>query len=63
MTHIGQCVNDTDGDGDCAACARNPNAPCRTTGLPEVDTCCVGCGEPQDNGQAHGYGAEFGGCV
>jgi hypothetical protein len=23
------CVNDTDGDGDCAACARNPEAPCR----------------------------------
>lgn len=24
-----RCVNDTDGDGDCAACARNRNAPCR----------------------------------
>lgn len=24
-----RCVNDTNGDGDCAACARNPNAPCR----------------------------------
>jgi hypothetical protein len=23
------CANDTDGDGDCAACARNPDAPCR----------------------------------
>lgn len=23
------CVNDTDGDGDCAACARNPQALCR----------------------------------
>lgn len=23
------CVNDRDGDGDCAACARNPEAPCR----------------------------------
>lgn len=23
------CVNDTDGDGNCAACARNPEAPCR----------------------------------
>jgi hypothetical protein len=23
------CVNDTDGDGDCAACAHNPDAPCR----------------------------------
>jgi len=23
------CVNDTDGDGNCAACARNPQAPCR----------------------------------
>lgn len=25
------CVNDTDGDGDCAACARNPEAPCRVS--------------------------------
>jgi hypothetical protein len=25
------CANDTDGDGNCAACARNPEAPCRTT--------------------------------
>jgi hypothetical protein len=25
------CVNDTDGDGDCAACARNPKAACRQT--------------------------------
>ncbi|MGW6638485.1 hypothetical protein [Streptomyces cyaneofuscatus] len=24
---------------------------------------CVGCGDPRDNGKAHGYGAEFGGCV
>lgn len=24
---------------------------------------CVGCGNPEDDGQAHGYGAEFGGCV
>lgn len=24
-----QCVNDSDGDGDCAACARNPEALCR----------------------------------
>jgi hypothetical protein len=24
-----ECVNDTDGDGNCAACARNPQAPCR----------------------------------
>lgn len=24
---------------------------------------CVGCGDQQDNGQVHGYGAEFGGCV
>nr|WSW58478.1 hypothetical protein OG513_07720 [Streptomyces sp. NBC_00998] len=24
---------------------------------------CFGCGEPSDNGQAHGYGAEYGGCV
>lgn len=24
-----RCVNDTNGDGDCAACARNPDAPCR----------------------------------
>lgn len=24
-----RCVNDTDGDGDCAACARNPEALCR----------------------------------
>jgi hypothetical protein len=26
-----RCVNDTDGDGDCAACARNPQALCRQT--------------------------------
>ncbi|MBK3631594.1 hypothetical protein JHN52_01185 [Streptomyces sp. MBT97] len=26
---IRQCVNDTDGDGNCAACARNPEAFCR----------------------------------
>lgn len=25
----GPCVNDTNGDGDCAACARNPEALCR----------------------------------
>ncbi len=25
------CVNDTNGDGDCAACARNPEAPCRVS--------------------------------
>ena len=24
-----RCVNDTDGDGNCPACARNPDAPCR----------------------------------
>lgn len=24
-----RCVNDTNGDGDCAACARNPQSPCR----------------------------------
>lgn len=24
-----RCVNDTDGDGNCAACARDPQAPCR----------------------------------
>jgi hypothetical protein len=24
-----RCINDTDGDGNCAACARNPYAPCR----------------------------------
>jgi hypothetical protein len=24
-----RCVNDTNGDGDCAACARNPDALCR----------------------------------
>lgn len=25
----GRCANDTDGDGNCAACAHNPEAPCR----------------------------------
>lgn len=25
------CLNDTDGDGDCAACARDPEAPCRVS--------------------------------
>ncbi|MEV7814270.1 hypothetical protein AB0P05_26625 [Streptomyces flaveolus] len=25
------CLNDTNGDGDCAACARNPEAPCRVS--------------------------------
>jgi hypothetical protein len=25
------CLNDTNGDGDCAACARNPKAPCRVS--------------------------------
>ena len=25
----GRCVNDTNGDGDCPACAHNPDAPCR----------------------------------
>lgn len=24
-----RCVNDSDGDGDCATCARNPQALCR----------------------------------
>lgn len=24
-----RCVNDSDGDGNCAACARNPQALCR----------------------------------
>lgn len=25
------CLNDTDGDGDCAACVRDPEAPCRVS--------------------------------
>ena len=129
-----RCTRDTDGDGDCAACARNPQATCRMTaretltttltnllartrnghmdahraeaerlvaevldeqanGLAEkirretarrnlireehaeaweaglhrgadvITPRCLGCGEPRDNGQAHGYGGEFGGCV
>lgn len=33
-----RCVNDTNGDGDCAACARNPNAPCRQPSLPLPDS-------------------------
>jgi hypothetical protein len=28
---MGVCLNDTNGDGDCAACARNPEAPCRVS--------------------------------
>lgn len=28
-----RCLNDTDGDGNCAACARNPQALCRVAGL------------------------------
>jgi hypothetical protein len=33
------CINDTNGDGDCAGCARNPQAPCRQVParLPVVD--------------------------
>ncbi|WP_406161016.1 hypothetical protein [Streptomyces canus] len=27
------------------------------------DPRCVGCGSPRDDGQAHGYGAGYGGCV
>lgn len=30
------CVNDTDGDGDCAACTRNPQAPCRVSARDEI---------------------------
>jgi hypothetical protein len=30
---------------------------------PTPDTHCVGCGNPQDNGQVHGHGAGYGGCV
>jgi hypothetical protein len=30
------CVNDTDGDGNCAACARNPEAPCRVSAREEL---------------------------
>ena len=30
------CVNDTDGDGDCPACARNPEAPCRVSARDEA---------------------------
>ncbi|MCQ6554770.1 hypothetical protein NPS70_16415 [Streptomyces sp. C10-9-1] len=29
----------------------------------DPSTRCVGCGNPQSDGQAHGFGAEFGGCV
>lgn len=29
LERFGICANDTNGDGDCAACANNPNAPCR----------------------------------
>lgn len=32
-----RCVRDTDGDGDCAACARNPHAPCRVPVLTYED--------------------------
>jgi hypothetical protein len=28
-----------------------------------VDERCAGCGDLRDNGKAHGYGAEYGGCV
>ncbi|MFD9442139.1 hypothetical protein [Streptomyces sp. NPDC060001] len=28
-----------------------------------IDDRCVGCGSPLGDGQAHGYGSEFGGCV
>lgn len=37
-----RCVNDTNGDGDCAACAHNPNAPCRSAS--EEPTCA--CDRP-----------------
>jgi len=30
-----RCVRDTDGDGNCAACAHNPEAPCRVP-VPDV---------------------------
>lgn len=42
--------------GDCEAAAGliDPEAQAKR---------CVGCGEPKDDGQAHGYFAEFGGCV
>jgi hypothetical protein len=30
------CLNDTNGDGDCAACARNPEAPCRVSAREEL---------------------------
>lgn len=40
------CANDTNGDGDCAACARNPDAPCRKPRQrDEPDTArCPNCG-------------------
>lgn len=33
-----RCINDTNGDGDCAACARNPQAPCRQTARETLTT-------------------------
>ncbi|RSD21986.1 hypothetical protein [Amycolatopsis eburnea] len=33
-----RCVNDANGDGDCAACARNPDAPCRQPFAPLPDS-------------------------
>lgn len=43
-----RCVNDTNGDGDCAACARNPDAPCRQPREQVQPTPGPGCYPPVD---------------
>jgi hypothetical protein len=52
-----RCVNDTDGDGGCAACARDPEAPCRR---PVATT--VGATPDGVNGKAGSVGATCAGC-
>ncbi|NUS25074.1 MAG: hypothetical protein HOV92_12740 [Streptomyces sp.] len=40
-----------------------PAPECQDRIIEQQDERCVGCGDPINNGNAHGYGAEFGGCV
>ncbi|MFG3014326.1 hypothetical protein ACGFZB_28685 [Streptomyces cinerochromogenes] len=53
-----RCVNDTDGDGDCAACARNPDAPCRQTARETLTTTLTNLLARTRNGRMDAHRAE-----
>lgn len=54
-------------DGSCgdASVGATPDIDCTTHGNDQARQCverCVGCGDPVDNGRAHGPNQGFGGC-